>query len=257
MTCRRRGRGPVPAALLSGVLLVAACSRGPSKPPAPALAHEALATFRADLARLLAEQPRAPAGSAIERARLGELATHGRALLRRTRERVSPIAPELLATFLPPVEASAAAPPPRARRLTFLGRDYSIASRELARPDGTVWVEVIDTAGSPELLAAFEVERAAADGSRFRALEIDHFPAVQTTAAASATRPGQVAETLQVLVADRLLVAARATSGVDPASLAAALAPVDLEELATLVASRSDDAPGQPAQDLTERTHDG
>ncbi|MBK7978009.1 MAG: hypothetical protein IPK07_33745 [Deltaproteobacteria bacterium] len=260
MNGARRSRCRFVAAVLVGVPLALGCTRDSTRLPPPASAHEALATLRRDLDHQLAELPPVASGSAAERARLGELAARGRTLLRKVGERPAPLAPEVLAPFLASLDDPGAGEV-TARRATFQGRAYEIVSREVTAGDGSIWLEIIDPAGSPELLAAFEVERATAaassSGGRFHALDVGSFPGVRSSPASPPVPRGQVAHTLHVLVGDRLLVAARATSGVDPESLTVLASALDLDGLARVAAAASAATPRTPEGGPPERAGDG
>ncbi len=248
-------------ATIATIALAAGCDHGAPRPPPPSSTRDALTTLRAELAHQLEAAPTVASGSAAERALLGELATHGRTLLRRVRTRPAPLAPESLGPFLTSLDGVGNGDV-RRERASFQGHGYAIASRELPLAGGTAWLEIVDPAGSPELLAAFEVERALAARSlgagRFQALEVDGYPAVRSASLDDPSRPpGLVTETVQVLVADRVLVAVRSTTAAEPASLVELVSRIDLQGLAklaeTAAAAAPDDAVGAPL----ERPDDG
>lgn len=247
-------------ATLATIVLAAGCDHGTTRPPPPSSTREALTTLRADLAHQLEAAPGVASGSAGERALLGELATRGRTLLRRVRARPAPLAPDSLAPFLASGSGLGDGPV-RRERASFQGHGYAIAAREVPLGGGTAWLEIVDPAGSPELLAAFEVERAiaarAAGAGRFQALEAEGYPAVHSTSQAASRPPGQVTDTLQVLVADRLLVAVRSTATAEPAALVEVASRIDLRGLAKLAETAAAAAPDDPAAASLERPDDG
>lgn len=260
MSARARPARRALRATIATIVLVAGCDHGTTRPQPQSSTREALATLRADLAHQLEAAPGVASGSAAERALLGDLATHGRTLLRRARARPAPLAPDSLAPFLASLDGIADGAV-RREPASFQGHRYTITSREVPLGGGAAWLEIVDPAGSPELLAAFEVERAiaarAAGAGRFQALEVDGYPAVRSTSADPSRPPGQVTDTLQVLVADRLLVAVRSTATAELSTLVELASRIDLRGLAklaeTTAAATADDPAGAPA----ERPADG
>lgn len=255
----RTARGAV-SATIATIVLAAGCDHRATRPPPPSSTREALTTLRADLAHQLEAAPGVANGSAAERALLGELATRGRTLLRRVRARPAPLSPDSLGPYLTSLEGTGDGEA-RRERASFQGHGYSIASGEVPIGGGTAWLEIVDPAGSPELLAAFEVERAIAahspGASRFRALDVGGYPAVHSTSPDPSRPSGQVTDTLQILVADRLLVAARSTATAVPAALVELASRIDLRGLARLAETAASATPDDSADAPLERPDDG
>jgi hypothetical protein len=253
----RRG-GRVALTVLAASSLATGCRHDAHARQRELTPHQALTALRAELAERSAGLDRPASTAAMHRAQLGELATSGRLLLRSVRIRPEPLDPAILASYLDATAGSAAGDVIQ-RAHAYHGRRYAVVTRRIESAGGHAWLDVVDTAGSPDLLVPFEVARAEARAEPtgpYRARTIAGFPAVETERLTESF-PELVARTLEVEVADRVLVIARGDRRVPQAELARLVDGVDLARLASAVAGLAPVPPGAGEPVSPDRADDG
>jgi len=196
-----------------GVLLAAACKTGHARPAREGGEpwESALAATRAELLERCEHWGPIPAGGAQRREYLGELATSARKRLGAAAAPGVRFAASELAAALPPPEPDAKVGPISAGRFQYYDADIARAGRRYRDASPAIWLDVIDTDGAPDLIVPFEVKRVVArrdPRGSYREIAVGGFPAVTTEDAADAA-PGLAARSVEVLVGDRVLVAAR------------------------------------------------